>query len=90
MAGSLPRGLTGLTQLTFNCYFNQPVAAGVLPAGLTKLEFGICFDQPMAVGVLPVSLTQLTFGACNAADLTFDSQMQSMTEWSHVELFDVI
>ena len=61
MAGSLPRGLTGLTHLTFCNGFNQPVAAGVLPAGLTQLSFGLGFNQPVAAGVLPAGLTHLTF-----------------------------
>ena len=59
MAGSLPRGLTGLTHLTVCKGFKQPVVAGVLPAGLTQLTFGYDFNQPVGVGVLPAGLAQL-------------------------------
>jgi hypothetical protein len=40
--------------------FNQPLAAGVLPASLIHhLQFGYYFRQPIDVSLLPASLTYL-------------------------------
>ena len=48
--------LSNLTHLTFEECFNQPLAAGMLPARLTHLTLGMIFNQQLTTGVLPVGL----------------------------------
>lgn len=55
---------TGLIELTFGRYFNQPIAPGILPSGLKKLKFGCNFNQYIVPGLLPIELHELDFGWC--------------------------
>ena len=55
MAGSLPRGLTGLTHLTFCKGFKQPVVAGVLPASLAQLNVSVSRSAIAHIAGIPSS-----------------------------------
>lgn len=87
---------SSLKKISFDVYFNQPIAVGTIPDSISHLSFssepgsyhGAGFNRPLLIGSIPSSVTHLEFGHAFNQPIAVGTIPNSVTHLTFGHNFD--